>query len=127
MHQFGKPLNIAIQVTTPEGIPNSAISFHIMTSSHQPVVHVLNLDSEVPMLRSPGVYEMNCSFPSLRLYPGHYYLRFYFGASEPRRVFEGLEEVCPFEVVQLDEVREFYWYPDNGIYVEDANWKITSF
>jgi lipopolysaccharide transport system ATP-binding protein len=126
MHQYGKSMSIAIQVSTPEGIPNSAISFHIMTSSHQPVVHVLNLDSEVPMLRSPGVYEMNCSFPALRLYPGHYYLRFYFGASEPRRVFEGLEQVCPFEVVQLEEIREFYWYPDNAIYVEDAVWMTTT-
>lgn len=126
MHQFGKPLKIAIEVRTPEAVPNSAISFHIMTSSHQPVAHVLNLDSEVPMLRSPGVHQIECAFPSLRLYPGHYHLKFYFGASEPRRVFEGLEQVCSFEVVQLEEVREFYWYPDNAIYVEESQWSCST-
>lgn len=126
MHQFGKPLKIVVEVQTPEAIPNSAISFHIMTSSHQPVAHVLNLDSEVPMLRSPGVHQIECTFPSLRLYPGHYHLKFYFGASEPRRVFEGLEQVCSFEVVQLEEVREFYWFPDNAIYVEDSQWSCTT-
>jgi lipopolysaccharide transport system ATP-binding protein len=126
LHQFGKPMKVEIEVTTPEAVPNSAISFHIMTSGNQPVVHVLNLDSEVPMLRSPGVHRLECTFPSLRLYPGHYYLRFYFGASEPRRVFEGLDEVCSFEVTQLEEVREFYWYPDNGIYVEEVEWNSKS-
>jgi len=126
LHQFGKPMTVEIEVTTPDKVLNSAISFHIMTSSHQPVVHVLNLDSEVPMLRAPGVHRLKCIFPSLRLYPGHYYLRFYFGASEPRRVFEGPEEVCPFEVTQLEEVREFYWYPDNGVYVEEVEWSSES-
>jgi lipopolysaccharide transport system ATP-binding protein len=126
VHQFGKPLKISMQLMTPEKIPNAAISFHIMTSSHQPVIHVLNLDSEIPMLRSPGVHEIVCTLPTLRLYPGHYHLRFYFGASQPRRVFEGLEQVCAFEVVQLEEVREFYWYPDNAIYVEESEWTCTT-
>jgi lipopolysaccharide transport system ATP-binding protein len=126
MHQFGKPLKVEIEVNTSEAIPNSAISFHIMTSSHQPVAHVLNLDSEMPMLRSPGVHRLECTFPSLRLYPGHYHLKFYFGASEPRRVFDGLDQVCSFEVVQLEEVREFYWFPDNAIYVEESKWTSTS-
>jgi lipopolysaccharide transport system ATP-binding protein len=126
LHQFGKPMTVAIEVTTPDKVSNSAISFQIMTSSHQPVVHVLNLDSEVPMLRTPGLHRLVCTFPSLRLYPGHYYLRFHFGASEPRRVFDGLDEVCPFEVTQLEELRDFYWYPDNGIYVEEVEWNSES-
>jgi lipopolysaccharide transport system ATP-binding protein len=126
VHQFGKPMKVEIEITTPEPVPNSAISFHVLTRSHQPVLHVLNLDSEVPMLRSSGVHRLACTFPSLRLYPGHYCLRLYFGASEPRRVFEGLAEVCFFEVIQLEEVREFYWYPDNGIYVEEVEWSSKS-
>ena len=103
-------------------MPNAAISFHIMTASHQPVVHVLNLDAEVPMLRTAGVHRLTCRFPKVRLYPGHYHLRFYFGASEPRRVLKAPDRVCPFEVAVLDETREFYWYPENALYVEDVEW-----
>ena len=120
--QFGKPMTIDIEIHAPEPVPNAAVSFQIMTSKHQPVVHVLNLDSEVPMLRSAGTHRIRCLFPNLRLYPGHYYFNFYFGASEPRRVFEAPHQICPFEVVVLDEVREFYWYPDNALYVEDVQW-----
>ena len=75
------------------------------------------------MLRSPGVHRLICTFPQLRLYPGHYYLHFYFGASEPRRVFGWPGPICPFEVAVLDEVRDFYWTPNNALYVEDVVWR----
>ena len=122
VQQYGKPMSLDIEIHAPEPVPNAAVSFHIMTSRNQPVLHVLNLDSEVAMLRSAGTHRLRCVFPKLRLYPGNYYLNFYFGASEPRRKFEAPHQICPFEVAVLDEVRDFYWYPDNALYVEDAEW-----
>lgn len=123
VQQFGKPMTVEVEIKTPEPIPNAALSFQIYTSGHQPVLHVLNLDSEVPMLRSTGTHRVSCKFPKLHLYPGHYYLTFYFGASEPRRVFDGPAQICPFEVSVLDEIREFYWQPNNALYVEDVEWQ----
>ena len=122
LQRFGRPMTLDIEITTPEPVPNANVSFCIMTSGHQSVVHVLNLDSEVPMLRSAGSHTLSCRFPNLRLYPGHYHLNFYFGASEPRRIFESPEQICPFEVAVLDEVRDFYWYPNGALYVEDVVW-----
>ena len=122
LQEFGKPMTIDVEIHAPEPVPNAAVSFHIMTSRHQPVVHVLNLDSEVPMLRSAGTHTLRCVLPRVRLYPGNYYLNFYFGATDPRRKFDAPREICPFEVAVLDEVREFYWYPDNALYVEDVQW-----
>jgi len=122
LQRFGRPMTLDIEITTPEAVPNANVSFCIMTSGHQSVVHVLNLDSEVPMLRSAGRHTLSCRFPNLRLYPGHYHLNFYFGASEPRRIFESPEQICPFEVAVLDEVRDFYWYPNGALYVEDVVW-----
>ena len=122
LQQFGKPMSIDVEIHTPEPIPNSNVSFQIMTATNQPVLHVLNLDSEVPMLRTSGTHKLSCLFPRLRLYPGLYYLNFYMGASEPRRVFQAPHQVCPFEVAVLDEVRDFYWAPNNALYVEDVEW-----
>jgi lipopolysaccharide transport system ATP-binding protein len=124
LQQVGKPMTVEIEIHTAEPIPNAAVSFHIMTTSHQPVLHILNLDSEVPMLRSAGTHRISCLLPKLRLYPGHYYFCFYFGASEPRRVFEAPKQICPFEVAVLDHVREFYWYPNSALYVEDVEWSL---
>ena len=124
LQRHGEPMSVEIEIFTPEPIPNAAVSFQVCTSMHQPVLHVLNLDSEVPMLRTPGRHRLVCHFPALRLYPGHYYLTFHFGASEPRRVFKAPAEICDFEVAVLDEVREFYWQPGNALYVEDVEWKV---
>jgi lipopolysaccharide transport system ATP-binding protein len=122
VQQYGKSMTVDIEIHAPEPVPNAAVSFQIVTGRNQPVLHVLNLDSEVPMLRSAGTHKLRCVFPKLRLYPGNYYLNFYFGASEPRRKFEAPHQICPFEVAVLDEVREFYWYPDHALYVEDVHW-----
>ena len=122
VQRFGQPMAVDIEIYAPDAIPNAAISFQIMTSAHQPVVHVLNLDREIPMLRMAGTHKLRCVFPKIRLYPGFYHLNFFFGASEPRRKFEAPHQICPFEVAVLDEIREFYWYPNNALYVEDVEW-----
>lgn len=126
MQQFGKPMTVEVEITTPEPVPNAAISFQIFTRGHQPVLHVLNLDQELPMLRSAGIHRLCCRFPKLRLYPGHYYLTFYLGASEPRRIFAAPKQICPFEVAVLNETRDFYWYPNNALYVEDVEWTVKA-
>jgi ABC-type polysaccharide/polyol phosphate transport system ATPase subunit len=122
LQQFGKPMSVDIEITTLQPVRNAAVSFQISTGGHQPVLHVLNLDSEVPMLRTAGVHKLTCTFPRLRLYPGHYHLSLNFGASEPRRVFQTPAEICPFEVVVLGQTREFYWEPNNALYVDDVQW-----
>ena len=120
---FGMPMEVHIQIETNEAVPNSALSFQVMSVAQQPILHVLNLDSELPMLRKAGVHHLVCRFPRLRLYPGNYRLNFYLGASNPRRKYAAPTGVCPFEVTVLDHVRDFYWYPDHATYVEDVEWR----
>ena len=122
MQQHGAALTVELEIETPEPVRNAALSFQVLTSMHQPVLHILNLDSEMPMLRTAGRHRLTCTLPNLRLYPGHYYLSFYFGATDPRRDFGGPKEICPFEVVLLQEVREFYWAPNTAVYVDDSSW-----
>jgi lipopolysaccharide transport system ATP-binding protein len=122
VHQIGEPMEIYIEITTPEPIENSNVSFQIMSDNNQPVVHLLNLDSELPMLRQGGVQKLTCRIPNLRLFPGHYSFAFYMGASHPRRIFETPSGICSFEVVQLKEVREFYWRSGSALYLENAIW-----
>ena len=122
VQQHGAPMTVDLEIFAPEPVPAAAVSFQICTMMHQPVVHVLHLDSEAPILREPGLHRLTCTFPSLRLYPGHYYFSFYFGAADPRRVFDAPKEICEFEVAVLDQVRDFYWEPNNALYIDDASW-----
>jgi lipopolysaccharide transport system ATP-binding protein len=123
VQQHGRPMSVEIDIDTPESVPNAAVSFQILTPACQPVLHVLNLNSEISILQKPGRHKLICTFPRIRLYPGNYLMDIHFGASEPRRVFEAPKRICPFEVAMIDEVREFYWAPNNALYVEDVYWK----
>jgi lipopolysaccharide transport system ATP-binding protein len=126
MQRHGAPMAVEMEIFTPEPVRNAAVSFQIFTSMHQPVLHVLNLDSEMPILRTAGTHRLTCTLPQLRLFPGHYYMTFYFGASDPRREFAAPAEICPFEVVIIDEVREFYWAPNTALYVEETEWSSSA-
>ena len=124
IHQHGKAMSIDIELFTPEAVPNAAISFQIISSTQQPVLHVLNLDSEHAMLRHAGTHRLRCDFPKLRLFPGRYHFNFYLGATEPRREFAAPAQICHFDVAVLDQIRDFYWSPDSALYVEDVKWTV---
>ncbi|HYC37556.1 MAG TPA: polysaccharide ABC transporter ATP-binding protein [Usitatibacter sp.] len=126
IQRHGAPMEVEVTITTPHPVPNAALSFQIFNPSHQPVVHVLNLDSEVAMLREAGTYRLTCRFSRVRLYPGSYFLTFYFGASHPRRIFEAPAQICQFEVALLGESRDFYWAPDTAVYIEDTHWSVDN-
>ncbi len=123
---FGAAMEVHVEIATPFPVRNAAISFQVISASQQPVLHVLNLDSELPMLRASGTQRLVCRFPCLRLYPGHYHLKFHLGASNPRRKFSAPSHVCPFEVTIFDRIREFYWYPEHATYVEDCVWESSA-
>jgi lipopolysaccharide transport system ATP-binding protein len=126
VQRHGAPMTLDIEIFTPEPIKNAAVSFQIFTALNQPVLHVLTLDSEIPMLRETGRHKLTCTFPKLRLFPGHYYLSFYFGASDPRRSFDAPQEICPFEVAVLDQIRDFYWAPNTALYAEETHWSVSA-
>ena len=122
VQRHGAAMSVEIEIFTPQPISQAAVSFQVCTMMHQPVLHVLHLDSEAPMLREPGRHRLVCTFPAVRLYPGHYYFNFHFGAVDPNRAFEAPKEICQFEVAVLDEVRDLYWYPEHALYVDDTLW-----
>src|SRR5262249_28625580 len=66
LQRHGAPMAVEVEIFTPEPIRNAAISFQIFTMMHQPVLHILTLDSELPMLRVPGKHRLTCTLPKLR-------------------------------------------------------------
>lgn len=124
IQQVNKDFNVEIEIYTPISLIGAAISFQIIDNDGTPIIHVLNLDSENPFGRSPGTYKLNCNFPKLRLYPGNYSLIVYFAELSSKNHFETLENICPFEVVVLHELRDYYWIPNHARYVDEHNWQI---
>ena len=96
----------------------------MINSFGEPITHLWTFDAVNPMCREVGVYELNCNIPKLRLYLGEYSLKIYFTGPAGGETYEVLENICPFEVVILDQVRDHAFRPGTCTYIEDFDWKI---
>lgn len=126
IQQINNEFTVEIEIQTPIPINGAAVSFQIIDNDGTPIVHILNLDSENSFARNPGTFILSCCFPKLKLYPGNYSLIVHFAELSSKIHFETLENICPFEVVVLNELRDYYWIPNHARYVEEHNWLIKS-
>ncbi len=124
VHEFGKRLSFKIKVETKTVLRGAAVSFKIINSLGISTTHILTLDSEIPLCRTAGSYELVCTIPRPRLYPDNYSLTVYFAEKSTETLFETLQNVCHFEVIKIDEFRDYYWGVRNAVYIEDGAWVI---
>ncbi len=125
MHIWGEPLRVRFEITAPKKVRGACLSFQFLDHQHRPLVHLWTFDSERPMCREAGVFEVVCEVPKLRLYMGEYTMNVYFTEPPGGEVFQVLEHLCPFEVHMYAKQREFDWRPDSCAYLEDASWTIA--
>lgn len=118
-----KPWEVSFEIETPFALEAAAISFQIVNSNDIPVLHVLNLDAEVPFCRYAGKHRLKCIIPSLKLYPDQYRLKVHFADNKTKVKYNTIENICAFKVEVLGELRDYYWQPKNAVYVEDVEWK----
>lgn len=120
----GEALEVAFEIHTPTPIQGAALSFQVCTPLKQPVLHLLTQDSEMPLCREAGTHRLVCRIPHVHLYIGRYQLTVHFAERQGGRKFALLEDICPFEVVKLGELRDYYWQPGTCVYVEPHDWRV---
>ncbi len=124
VHAQGEAAEARFEISTPHPIGGAAFSFQIVNGMDQPVLHVLTMDSEIPMCREAGVYTLVCRIPKLRLYIGSYHLRVHFAERVGGKKFDTLDRVCAFSVEVHGEMRDFYWTQGAAAYVEETIWNV---
>lgn len=125
VQQHGEQMEFVFEINSPIPIMSAAISYQIINSNNIPVTHVLNLSEEVPFCTEPGKYILRSVIPIVRLYPDDYRIAVYFADKVTKERYERIEDVVAFEVVVLDKIRDYYWYPKHATYVEDSYWDVT--
>jgi len=120
----GQPMQVRLEVTSPGAINGAAVSIQICDAHGEPVVYLWRFDSDEPLLREPGRYELTCSIPKLRLFLGHYSLTVHFAEQGKGRKLETIERICPFEVTMYGTAHHYGWSRTQCRYLEDAEWLV---
>jgi lipopolysaccharide transport system ATP-binding protein len=122
---FGEVLKVKFTINNPIAIKDAAISYQIYNEKEEPLIHILNLNSEKSFCKEKGLYELTSVIPKLRLYPGNYYLKAHFADNSTKTKFETIDKICMFEVQVFDVLRDYYWGKNSAIYSEDSYWTVS--
>ncbi|MDX1932715.1 MAG: ABC transporter ATP-binding protein [Capsulimonadales bacterium] len=122
----GRPMEVIVEVSTPEPIRGCRLSFQICNELEQPIVHLWLYDSDRPICREPGIYRFRCRIPHLHLYLGRYSLTVYLGEFFGGQQFEKIELICPFDVVIPDKQKEGGWFRGTCAYLEEGDWDVET-
>ena len=122
IQEHGKPMTVCFEIVHREPIRRPALSYQILNGLHQPIIHHLNLGTEIPFAQTAGRTLLRSEIPSVSLYPGNYSLRVHFADAASRIKFETLEDICPFRVELSSGLREYYWDPGTALVTEENRW-----
>jgi len=121
----GMPMEVRIEISAPAALERASVAFQVFTPLQQAYLNLWLYDSERPLCREPGVYQLTCRIPKLRLFMGRYTLTVHFSERLGKKNVLKIENICPFEVVMFGRHRDFAWAPGNCAYMEDCDWEIT--
>ena len=126
VQHHAQSMEVCISLFTPYAIKGACLSFQIVDWKERNFVHQWLFDVDVPYCREKGVYELVCHIPILKLYMGKYFIKCFFTEPPEGKVFEILENICPFEISMEGTNRSlFHWRPEACAYGEDATWTIS--
>lgn len=124
IQQHGDSMEFIFEIDNPIFINSAAISYQIINSSNMPVLHILNLNEEIPFCKEPGKYILKSVIPKVHLYPDNYRLIVHFADNKTKVKYETITDIVNFEVKVFGELRDYYWYPNQAAYTEDNEWQI---
>lgn len=125
-HRMGSPLEILVNVKTPDEIRRACLSLKFISlETAQPVQNIWLFDAEQPWGRGPGLHRLQCAIPNSHLFMGDYMITAQLAEGPGGRKFQLLENVCPFRVEPIDEQRiEYPFQSGEATATEDFSWTI---
>jgi ABC-type polysaccharide/polyol phosphate transport system ATPase subunit len=124
VHEFGEAIEVKFWIRHDIPMAKACFSFQIVNQFQQPTVYAWTFYPEIRFGNQPGETQLICRFPSLRLNIGQFYLRANLAEPPGGDVYERLDGVCPFEVVQTEKARLWGWHPNDCVYHETWNWTV---
>lgn len=119
---FGCKLKINVSLMIPDPVNALEFSYQICNESAEPVIYNWFSTSKelATLIDKTGMFAITIEIPSLKLYKGHYYFRFYLSDPRGKIVYQTIEHTLPFEVQMQGIYNEWGWQGNVCKYIEDC-------
>ena len=122
-HTWGEPLAFEFVVHIGRPVAKMVFHFTVMNNRGSRVAHFWIFDEDLPFRTRAGDYRLRCEIPKSRLYKGRYTILTSLSDTRGLVDMETVAEICPFEIVMGNYVREAFEWAENLMeYVEDFTW-----
>lgn len=123
--RFRNPLQIKLWIKHDTPMKRACLSFQIINQFQQPAVHVAALYPDITFGHRPGETLLTCHFPILQLNVGQYYLRIHLTEPPGGEIYERLDNICRFEVLEPETPRLWGWHATDCTYHEEYKWDVS--
>jgi lipopolysaccharide transport system ATP-binding protein len=124
VQQFNHPLEVKFWIRHDSPLVKGCLAFQIINQYHQPVLHTFALPPKVLFGQGSGETTLTCTFPSLRLNVGTFYLRVFLSEPPGGEHYETVDGICQFQVIRTADSTLWGWRPEVCAYHEDFVWNI---
>jgi lipopolysaccharide transport system ATP-binding protein len=128
VQHFGKPLGIEINLTLNEPTDALEISLQICDIfTMEPIVYnwFSTANDLASLKHKKGEFKIDISIPSLQLYKGEYFLKFYVSDPRGKIIYQVIEKALLFQVQMHGIYNEWGWQENVCKYIEKYNIQIS--
>jgi len=123
IQKHGEKWEIEISICNAINVLDAAVSFKVFDTNGVSIFHELFIASENGSNFKSEI-KLRSIIENIKLFPGHYSCSIYFADRKSKVLLEKKENVCPFSIEVMGEVRDYYWVPGDAKYVENSVWEI---
>jgi lipopolysaccharide transport system ATP-binding protein len=123
IHNLGKMLSITLQIYFPQKIDTCEFSFQIIENNKEmPIIYnwYSTADELKNLVNTRGLFTVYITIPSLKLYKGNYYFKFYLSDPRGKVTFHIIDNFFPFEINMAGMLNEWGWQDGVCKYIEST-------
>lgn len=124
-----EPFVIKVTVTVGQRQPSSYVAIHVVDSDLQTIIFSRNFTpgQNGAEILEKGVYIYSIIVPSPLLIPGTYRLCVHLATASPPEIVDGIDNVCPFEIIDAGSVYAEKGFPWRGKISTPLEWAMVYF
>lgn len=98
--RMGTTMVLKILISKNQNLDDFELTLQIVNSNNTPIYHMISADAGFEINMSQGVNEIQVELENVNLYPGEYFLNVNLSNKYGNKVYQRLEHVISFEVIQ---------------------------